>query len=78
MQIERIPQILEEIKEKLNYSKVSLSRELKLEVAHKILNIMVSKSKHFGLFVIVGWKDRWNTYTDISDSYQDIFTKHVV
>src|SRR3989344_2992422 len=73
MQLNIIPKIISELKENLRYSKVRLPLELKLRVAEVILNIMASKEKHFGLFIVVGWQTKWNIYTDISDSDQDIF-----
>lgn len=76
MRVEKINKILKEIGEELNYSKVKLLRELKLNVAKKILSIMAARHKHFGLFIILGWQNKWSSYTDISDSGQDIFAKH--
>lgn len=72
---ERIKKILPAIKERISYSEIRLSKGLRVAVAEKILNIMSLETKHFGMFVIVGWQSKWNTYTDISDSYQDIFAK---
>src|SRR3989344_8052720 len=60
----------------LDTSRVSVPLILKLKVAEVILNLMYRRSKHFGLFVIVGWQNKWNDNLDISDSEQDIFAKH--
>ena len=76
MKYEKIPKIISEIKDKLNYSKITISRDLKIKVAENMLNIMAARHIHFGLFIIVGWQNKWHIYTDISDSGQDIFAKH--
>jgi DNA integrity scanning protein DisA with diadenylate cyclase activity len=36
----------------------------------------MNRKRGFGLFVIVGWQDKWRKYTDIPDSRQDIYTQH--
>ena len=64
-----------QVEERISYSQIRLPKDLRIKMAEEILNIMASRQKHFGLFVIVGWQDKWNIYTDISDSYQDIFSK---
>ena len=76
MTIEKIKKIMPEVENCINHSRVNLPKKLRIKVAEEILNIMASRQKHFGLFVIVGWQDKWNIYTDISDSQQDIFGKH--
>ena len=76
MTLGKIKKIMPEVKSRMSYSRIHLSRELRVKVAEEILNIMTSRHKHFGLFVIAGWQDKWNIYTDISDSRQDIFGKH--
>ena len=32
----------------------------------------------FGLFVILGWQNKWNKFTDVPDSRQDIYVRHHV
>jgi DNA integrity scanning protein DisA with diadenylate cyclase activity len=64
-----------DIADTLRSSKTKVSVSCKLEVAEIVLHLMATK-KHFGLFVILGWQDKWNSFTDISDSNQDIFQKH--
>ena len=68
-----IPQIVEVFKK----SEISLPLPLKIKVSELVLNLMLSQ-KNFGLFVIFGWQDKWQEYTDISDSTQDIFVLHHV
>jgi len=58
-------------------SSVDLPVSLKIKTVELILNLMKSQ-KNFGLFVILGWQDKWQDYTDISDSTQDLFSKHKV
>lgn len=76
MKVEKIPKILSEIKDRMDDSKISISCDLKIKIAKIMLDIMAARHKHFGLFIILGWQDKWNTYTDISDSGQDIFATH--
>jgi DNA integrity scanning protein DisA with diadenylate cyclase activity len=59
----------------LEASKIELPLSLKIKTAELILRIM-SRRKNFGLFVILGWKKKWQEYLDISDSKQDIFADH--
>ena len=66
-----IPQITEVFKK----SKISLPLPLKIKVSELVLNLMLSQKK-FGLFVILGWQDKWQEYTDVSDSTQDVFMRH--
>lgn len=66
-----IPQIVEVFKK----SEISLPLLLKIKASELVLNLMLSQ-KSFGLFVILGWQDKWQEYTDISDSTQDIFVRH--
>ncbi len=57
-------------------SRVKIPFPVKMRVAEVILNLMYRRAKHFGLFVIVGWRREWNNNLDISDNGQDIFKKH--
>ena len=56
-------------------SQVALPVSLKMKTAELVLNLM-KHQKNFGLFIILGWQDEWQEYTDISDSTQDIFVRH--
>jgi DNA integrity scanning protein DisA with diadenylate cyclase activity len=75
MKVLDIKQQLYKIEEALKGSKNRISISLKLEASDIALRLMTSK-KNFGLFIILGWLDKWNKYTDISDRGQDIFEKH--
>ena len=56
-------------------SQVALPLSLKIKTAELVLNLM-KHQKNFGLFIILGWQDKWQEYTDVSDSTQDLFVKH--
>ena len=58
-------------------SEVTLPILLKIKTTELVLNLMRNQ-KNFGLFIILGWQDKWQEYTDISDSSQDIFLAHQV
>ncbi len=64
-----------EIIEVFKKSEVNLPVSLKVKTVELVLNLMKDE-KNFGLFVILGWQDRWQEYTDVSDSTQDIFVRH--
>jgi len=61
----------------LKQSKTLVPLEYKLMLSRGILNLM-NHRRGFGLFVILGWQDKWNNFTDIPDSSQDIYKKHHV
>lgn len=56
-------------------SKINLPLELKTRLTRLILNLM-NRRDGFGLFVVLGWQDKWNKFTDMPDSRQDIYGKH--
>lgn len=64
-----------ELIESLGGSTVPLPLELKLKTAAMVLRLMVRR-KSFGLFVILGWQNKWRKYLEITDSRQDIFAGH--
>lgn len=65
------------IKQILKKSKTQVSLNAKLMLSEIVLNIM-NRRRAFGLFVILGWEDKWNSFTDTPDSSQDIYKKHHV
>src|SRR3989344_3233130 len=67
--------IIFEIIEIFKKSQVVLPLSLKMKTAELVLSLMKSQ-KNFGLFIILGWRDKWQEFTDVSDSTQDIFLKH--
>ena len=64
-----------EIMEVFKKSQTSLPVSLKMKTVELVLHLMKNQ-KNFGLFIILGWQDKWQEYTDISDSTQDIFVRH--
>ncbi|MBI2670041.1 MAG: hypothetical protein HYX20_02785 [Candidatus Yanofskybacteria bacterium] len=56
-------------------SEIVLPISLKMKTAELVLNLMAHQ-KNFGLFIILGWQDKWQEYTDISDATQDIFVAY--
>lgn len=68
---------ISEIRDIFMKSDVALPLLLKIKTAELVLNLMVHQ-KNFGLFVVSGWQDQWQGYTDIADSSQDIFANHLV
>ncbi len=65
------------IRQALRKSKTHASLNTKLILSEVILNVM-NRRRAFGLFVILGWQDKWNSFTDTPDSGQDIYKKHHV
>ena len=56
-------------------SEVDLPLELKIRLSRLVLNLM-NRRDGFGLFVVLGWQDKWNKFTDMPDNRQDIYAKH--
>lgn len=56
-------------------SKTALPLSLKMKAAELVVDLM-ARRKDFGLFVILGWQQKWRDYLDISDKQQDIFAGH--
>ena len=65
------------IRQALRKSKTQVSLNTKIMLIEVILNIM-NRRRAFGLFVILGWNNKWNSFTDTPDSGQDIYKKHHV
>jgi hypothetical protein len=63
---------LRQIAVDLERSGVDLPVQLKLKAAELILDLMERKGT-FGLYVILGWRRKWQDYLDRPDSKQDIF-----
>lgn len=64
-----------EVQKSLINSTVKLPLETKLRVARMCL-ILRKRRKKFGLFIILGWRKKWNKYAITPDISQDIFAKH--
>ncbi|OGN33522.1 MAG: hypothetical protein A3G51_02450 [Candidatus Yanofskybacteria bacterium RIFCSPLOWO2_12_FULL_43_11b] len=65
------------IRQVFKKSKTPVSLNIKSALSEIILNVM-NRRRAFGLFVILGWHNKWNNFTDVPDSSQDIYKKHHV
>jgi len=72
-----VEKTLKKLGKAMSKSKIRLPFLLKKRLSRLILNLM-NRRDGFGLFVILGWQDKWNKFTDMPDSRQDIYTKHRV
>lgn len=70
-----VEKALEGVRKAMARSKVNLPFLLKKRLSRLILRLM-NRRDGFGLFVILGWEDDWNKFTDMPDSKQDIYAKH--
>ena len=59
----------------LEWSKTEIPFVSKAKMTELVFNMMKER-KNFGLFVILGWKNRWQKYADTPDASQDIFASH--
>ena len=58
-------------------SNIGIPFAIKSKMAELTLSMMRYR-KNFGMFVILGWKDKWQRYADTPDISQDIFVNHHV
>lgn len=70
-----VVKILGELKIVFAKSKIKFTDKLRLKMAEIILKLM-NRKRGFGLFVILGWQEKWREYTDLPDAEQDIYVKH--
>jgi len=70
-----VEKTLGKIEKAVARSKIDLPWLLKKRLSRLILNLM-NRRDGFGLFVVLGWQDKWNKFTDMPDSKQDIYAKH--
>jgi DNA integrity scanning protein DisA with diadenylate cyclase activity len=61
-----------------NKSSDRVAPEMKLRLAEIIVRMIGRRKEKFGLFVILGWQNRWSGFTDIADRQQDIFARHKI
>ncbi len=66
---------LRQVETALKKSGTKLPFDLKMKTVELILKLMQHR-KNFGMFVILGWKNRWQRYADTPDASQDIFAIH--
>ena len=72
-----VSKTIAKVRQVLKKSKTKASLNIKLALSEVVLSIM-NRRLAFGLFVILGWQDKWNSFTDVPDSSQDIYKKHHV
>ncbi len=65
------------IRQTIRKSKTQVPLGIKLILSEVVLNTM-NRRRAFGLFVILGWQNKWRKFTDTPDSNQDIYKKHHV
>ncbi len=71
----KIKKILDELKIVFGKSNIKFPEKLRLKISEIILRLM-SRKVGFGLFIILGWQNKWRKYTDLPDAEQDIYVKH--
>ena len=71
----QVKKVLKDLEPVFRKSKNKFPSRLRIKISEIILNLMNHKTG-FGLFIIVGWSDKWNKFTDLPDSRQDIYVKH--
>lgn len=70
-----INKILNEIRAVFKKSKIKFPEKLRIKTSKIILKLM-NRRRGFGLFLILGWQNKWREYIDLPDSKQDIYVKH--
>lgn len=70
-----IRKILNELEAVFKRSKIIFPEKLRLKTSKIILKLM-NRRRGFGLFIILGWQNKWQKYIDLPDSRQDIYVKH--
>ena len=71
----KVWKILNELKIVFQRSKIRFPEKLRLKTSKIILQLM-NRKRGFGLFVILGWQNKWNKYIDMPDMKQDIYKKY--
>lgn len=71
----RVDKILNELSVVFGKSKIKFPKELRIKTADIILRLM-SRKKGFGLFIVLGWQNKWNKFIDMPDMKQDIYKKY--
>jgi DNA integrity scanning protein DisA with diadenylate cyclase activity len=60
----------------LEHSENDISSALKQRTVELIFRIRERSAEPFGLFIILGWRERWQKFAVTPDSSQDIFKGH--
>lgn len=67
--------IMDDLKAVFGRSKIKFPEKLRLKTSKIIVQLM-NRKRGFGLFMILGWENKWNEYIDMPDMKQDIYKKH--
>jgi cytidyltransferase-like protein len=70
-----IKKTVEELRMELLKSKIKFPEKLRSKTA-KIIFKLMNRKRGFGMFVIIGWREKWNKYINIPDGGQDFYVKH--
>jgi len=70
-----VPKIISELRVVFRESKLNFPEKLRLKTS-KILLKLMNRKRGFGIFVIIGWQDKWRKYIDLPDARQDVYAKH--
>lgn len=68
-----IRQELQDAEDAFLQSSVELPFSLKRKTTELVLNLR-ARRKNFGLFIILGWRNKWSDFADLPDVSQDIFS----
>ena len=71
----KVNKILDELSVIFRKSKIKFPEELRIKTSDLILHLM-NRKKGFGLFIILGWQNKWNKFIDMPDMGQDIYKKY--
>lgn len=69
-----VEKAVEDLRVALRNSKIKFPEKLRSKTA-KIIFKLMNRKRAFGLFVIIGWQDKWNKYIDVPDDRQDVYVK---
>ncbi|MEK7138775.1 MAG: adenylyltransferase/cytidyltransferase family protein [Patescibacteria group bacterium] len=70
-----VKKALDELKTVFARSKIRFPEKLRLKTS-KIIFQLMNRKRGFGLFIILGWENKWNKYIDMPDAKQDIYKKY--
>lgn len=70
-----IKKIMSELGAVFKRSKIKFPEKLRIKTSKIILQLM-NRKRGFGLFMVLGWQNKWNEYIDMPDMGQDIYKKH--
>lgn len=71
----KVEKNISELKVIFAKSKIKFPEKLRIKTSKLILHLM-NRKRGFGLFMVLGWQNKWNKYIDMPDTRQDIYKKH--